>query len=74
MSRDAVKEAIIHHTIDNEALAEALINYTTQLFIRGVADYLQISGYPDAAKFLNRDVGETLRAIDSMNPEYLTDD
>lgn len=74
MSRDAVKDAMLHHTIDNEALADALIQYTTQLFIRGVADYLRISGYEHAATFLDKDVPGTLRAIDSMNPEYLTDD
>jgi hypothetical protein len=74
MSRDAVKDAMLHHTIDNEALADALIRYTTQLFIRGVAEYLRSSGYTEAGNFLDQDVKRTLTAIDAMNPQYLTDD
>ncbi len=73
MSRDAVKDAMLHHTIDNEALADAIIKYTTQLFIRAVGDHLRMNGYESAADFLTKDVSKTLVEIDSMNPEYITD-
>lgn len=65
---------MLHHTIDNEALADALIKYTTQLFIRGVAEYLRSNGFGPSADFLDRDVEKTLAEIDSMSPEYLTGD
>ena len=74
MSRDAVKDAMLHHTIDNEALADAIIKYTTHLFIRAVAEHLKASGFESAAEFLVQDVEKTLRDIDAMNPAYLTED
>lgn len=73
-SRNAVKDAILHHKIDNEALADALIKYAMHMMMRGTADYLRMNGFPEAGAFLAKDVTKHLEKIDALNLDYTNEE
>lgn len=69
-SRNAIKDALLHHKIDNEVLADTLVKYAMHMMLRGTAEYLRRNGFPEAADFLASDVAGHLDEIDGMHLDF----